>query len=64
MPVNFWLLDCSSPLRLGAILFSLRQSTLRVSIAARGLEREGPTSAVQWEGERSDYTPGRDPPPA
>ena len=21
MPVNFWLLDCSSPLRLGAILF-------------------------------------------
>ena len=34
------------------------------SIAARGLEREGPTSAAQWEGERSDYSPGRDPPPA
>ena len=34
------------------------------SIAARGLEREGPTSVAQWEGERSDYSPGRDPPPA
>ena len=33
-----------------------RQDLSRESIAARGLEREGPTSVAQWEGERSDYS--------